>query len=143
MARTDIVGFLLQNGARANLFSMAVLGNIEAVTALIRAEPAFFNTRGPHFLTLLFHAALSGRVDLTEMVAAHLGDDRDQHFNQALRGAAQFGTVEMVEWLIENGVTNVNERNFWNETPLDVSLKRGDEAIAELLRKKGGVQSSP
>lgn len=143
MARMDIVAFLLRNGARANLFSMAVLGNVEAVNAMIQAEPAFFNTRGPHFLTLLYHAALSGRVDLTEMIAAHLGDDRGQHFNQALRGAAQFGTAEMVEWLLTNGVTNVNELNFWNETPLDISLKRGDEAIAELLKKKGGVRSSP
>jgi ankyrin repeat protein len=143
MAQTDIVTFLLQNGARANLFSMAVLGNSDAVTAMVQAEPAFFNTRGPHFLTLLYHAALSGRVELTEAIAAHLGDDSGEHFNQALRGAAQLGTVEMVDWLITNGVTNVNELNFWNETPLDVSIKRGDEAIADLLRKRGGVESSP
>ncbi len=75
------------------------------------------------------------------MIAVRLAEDKDRHFNQALRGAAQFGTVEMVDWLIENGVTDVNQTNFWNETPLDVSIKRGDEAIAALLREKGGVRA--
>lgn len=143
MAQTDTIAFLLQRGARVNLFSMAVLGHVEAITAMLEVEPALCLTRGPHFLTLLYHAALSGRIDLTEVIAARLGEDRALPFNQALRGAAQLGTPEMVAWLIENGVTNVNEANFWNRTPLDVALQRGNEAIVTLLKAHGGTVSVP
>ncbi len=142
MAQTETVEFLLQHGARANLFSLAMLGRAAAVEAMLEAEPALCETRGPHFLTLLFHAALSGRVGLTEIVAARLGGNRGEHFNQALRGVAQLGTVTMAEWLITHGVSNVNEENFWGETPLDVARKRGDDAMVELLRRNGGVSAA-
>lgn len=143
MAQIDTIAFLLQNGARANLFSMATLGHHDAVMALIRTEPALGQTRGPHFLTLLFHAALSGQIKLTAAIAEQLEGDVASHFNQALRGVAQLGTVAMADWLLGHGVTNVNETNFWNETPLDVSIQRGDEAMAALLQRHGGVRNSP
>ena len=142
MAQTETVEFLLQNGARANLFSLAMLGRTTAVRAMIEAEPTLCETRGPHFLTLLFHAALSGRIEMADTIAARLRGNRGEHFNQALRGVAQLGTVAMAEWLIAHGVTDVNQENFWGETPLDVARKRGDEAMVEVLHRNGGVSSS-
>jgi hypothetical protein len=143
VAQRETVAFLLQKGARANLSSMAVLGHVEAVIAMLQAQPELGRTRGPHFLTLLYHAALGGRIELMEFIAPRLGPDRAQHCNQALRGAAQYGTPEMVAWLIDNGVTNMNETNFLNKTPLDVALARGDKAVATLLKNNGGIVSVP
>jgi hypothetical protein len=143
VGQRETVAFLLQRGARANLSSMAVLGHVEAVIAMLHVQPELGRTRGPHFLTLLYHAALGGRIELMEFIAARLGLDRAQHCNQALRGAAQYGTPQMVAWLIKNGVTNMNETNFLNKTPLDVALARGDKAIATLLKDNGGIVSVP
>ena len=48
--------FLIANGARATIFSAAMLGQLDAVKALIAAAPGIQKTKGPHSITLLRHA---------------------------------------------------------------------------------------
>lgn len=143
MARSDTVTYLLEKGARANPFSLAMLGKAGAVEAILNAEPTLAYARGPHFLTLLFHAALSSNLAPAVIVAGYLETDSARHFNQALRGAAEFGTKEMAAWLIANGVTDVNPKNFFGKTPLDLAEKRNAASIVTLLKENGGINGSP
>lgn len=143
MARADTVSYLLEMGARANPSSLAMLGKADAVRAILNAEPALAYARGPHFLTLLFHAALSNNLETAETVAQYLDNDSARHFNQALRGAAEFGTAEVAAWLVANGVTDVNPRNVFGKTPLDLAEKRNDESMVNLLKANGGISGTP
>ena len=44
------------HGARADLFTLVMLGHLDAVKAVVAANPGIQRTRGPHGITLLAHA---------------------------------------------------------------------------------------
>ena len=56
MGRSDIAEFLMEHGARPNLFTFAMLGKLDAVRSQIEAMPGVQRTHGPHGITLLQHA---------------------------------------------------------------------------------------
>jgi hypothetical protein len=61
MGRRDIVEFLLGNGARIDLFCAAMLGQLDAVRAFLTLQPKLIDAKGPHGLTLHFHAQVGGK----------------------------------------------------------------------------------
>jgi hypothetical protein len=61
MGRRDIVELLLAKGARIDIFAAAMMGQLEAVKALLTLEPRLIDARGPHGFTLHFHAQVGGR----------------------------------------------------------------------------------
>jgi hypothetical protein len=56
----EIAALLLANGAHPTIFSAAMLGQLEVVTAFITALPGIQKTRGPHGISLLNHAKAGG-----------------------------------------------------------------------------------
>jgi hypothetical protein len=60
MGRKDIANFLLENGARLDLFAAAMLGKPEIVKAALEAYPDAINTPGPHGIPLIAHAKAGG-----------------------------------------------------------------------------------
>jgi hypothetical protein len=61
MGRRDIVAFLLEKGARIDLFCAAMLGQLEAVKAFLTLQPRLIDARGPHGFSLHFHAQVGGK----------------------------------------------------------------------------------
>ncbi len=60
MGRRDIALYLLDHGARLDLFAAAMLGQLEIVQAALRAFPGAADVRGPHGIPLLAHAKAGG-----------------------------------------------------------------------------------
>lgn len=60
MGRRDIASFLLENGARLDLFAAAMLGNLEIVKATLEMYPDALHVLGPHGIPLLAHAQAGG-----------------------------------------------------------------------------------
>jgi hypothetical protein len=56
----EIAEFLIANGARPTIFTAAMLGQLDAVKALVAAAPGIQRTPGPHSITLLRHAMAGG-----------------------------------------------------------------------------------
>jgi hypothetical protein len=56
----EIAQFLLDNGARMNIFCAAMLGKTDIVKSLLSAFPNLKDSRGPHGLQLLHHAKKGG-----------------------------------------------------------------------------------
>ncbi|MFT3895829.1 MAG: hypothetical protein QM730_29775 [Anaerolineales bacterium] len=56
MGRKDIAEFLLENGARFDLFAAAMLGKLDIVRAALTAYPKAIQTLGPHGIPLIAHA---------------------------------------------------------------------------------------
>jgi len=54
----DIANYLIQNGARMDIFTMAMLGYSNDVINIIKRSPSTINIIGPHGLTLLHHAEI-------------------------------------------------------------------------------------
>jgi hypothetical protein len=61
MGRRDIVEFLLGQGARIDLFCAAMLGQLDAVKSFLTFQPNLIDAKGPHGLTLHFHAQVGGQ----------------------------------------------------------------------------------
>jgi hypothetical protein len=60
MGRRDIALFLLEHGARIDVFAAAMLGEVETVRAVLEAHPAARNALGPHGIPLVEHARVGG-----------------------------------------------------------------------------------
>lgn len=60
MGRRDIALFLLDRGARLDIFAAAMLGRLEIVKAALEAFPEALHTAGPHGIPLLTHAEMGG-----------------------------------------------------------------------------------
>src|SRR4051812_36384123 len=62
MGRQDIALYLLEQGARIDLFAAAMLGKLEVVKAVLSAFPAARSVPGPHGIPLLVHAKAGGEA---------------------------------------------------------------------------------
>lgn len=60
MGRKDIANFLLEHGARLDIFAAAMLGRLEIVKAALTAYPEAMHTPGPHGIPLIVHAQQGG-----------------------------------------------------------------------------------
>jgi hypothetical protein len=60
MGRSDIAIYLLEHGARLDLFAAAMLGQLEIVRAALEAYPDAINIPGPHGIPLIAHAQAGG-----------------------------------------------------------------------------------
>jgi hypothetical protein len=56
MGRRDIAAYLLEHGARLDLFAAAMLGNLDIVKATLETYPDSINIPGPHGISLIAHA---------------------------------------------------------------------------------------
>ena len=62
MGRKDIALYLLEKGARMDIFAAAMLGHVEIVQSFLNAYPAMLHQRGPHGIPLLAHAKAGGEA---------------------------------------------------------------------------------
>ncbi|NBD27075.1 ankyrin repeat domain-containing protein [Paenibacillus glycinis] len=60
MGRRDIALFLLERGARLDLFAAAMLGKLEVVKAMIADNSSLKDAPGPHGIPLVAHAQAGG-----------------------------------------------------------------------------------
>ena len=60
MGHTEIANYLLENGARLDLFAAAMLGKLEIVKAALAVYPNAVNIPGPHGISLIAHAQAGG-----------------------------------------------------------------------------------
>jgi hypothetical protein len=73
MGRRDIAEFLLAHGARFDLYAAAMLGQLEAVQAILTANPDARRVPGAHGIPLIVHAQQGGAQAVVEYLQS-LGD---------------------------------------------------------------------
>ena len=93
VGRRDIATFLIDNGARPDIFTHAMLGHFDVVKAMIASIPGIQSCYGPHGISLLQHAKAGLRMadsmttiqkQQSEQLIAHLeqladADPRQKH----------------------------------------------------------------
>lgn len=111
MGRRDIAEFLLEHGARLDLFAAAMLGQLEIVKAALTAFPDAHRVRGPHGIPLLAHARAGGAsevVGVSRIAGVHRAQGLrhrrcqillDEHGHTAAHRAGKRGLDEAPELL--------------------------------------------
>lgn len=61
MGRHDIVEFLLSKGARIDIFTAAMMGELAAVQSFLKLQPNLIDAKGPHGFSLHFHAQVGSK----------------------------------------------------------------------------------
>jgi uncharacterized protein len=128
-----IAEFLIAEGAPPTICTLAMLGDTAGVKKELASDPAQANARGAHGIPVMFHAAMSGKVEIAESL---LAAGCKEGFNHALHGAIMFGHTDMVAWLLDHGVTDLNARDWQNKTPLENAQANNQQAIVDLLMRR-------
>ena len=79
VGRRDIAEYLLECGARMDVFAAAMLGESEIVRPMLEAQPSLRDARGPHGIPLVAHAEAGGdaaREVLELLQGAGTAEDR-------------------------------------------------------------------
>lgn len=58
----EVANYLIEKGARVNLFVLTMLGKTSLVKPTLEAYPNLIFSKGPHGLTLLHHAEIGGEA---------------------------------------------------------------------------------
>jgi ankyrin repeat protein len=128
-----IAEFLLDQGAPMNIFCAAMLGEIDKVRDYLATDSALASANGVHGISLLAHAAMSGKVELVELLAEH-GNVQDPSL--ALPGAVTFGHIAMADWLLTQGA-DPDVQNWQGKSGVELATEREDDAMVQLLRQYG------
>ncbi len=60
LGNKEIAKYLIEKGARPNIYILTMLGETAIVRAIIEKYPSLLNGKGPHGFTLLHHATKGG-----------------------------------------------------------------------------------
>ncbi|MDX1996061.1 MAG: ankyrin repeat domain-containing protein [bacterium] len=126
----DVAEYLLQQGAPFTLYAAAMLGRIDDVRAFLDADPTQVNGRGAHGIPLMYHAVLSGNLELVKLLRER---GCTTGYDHALHAAITQRLPQMVEWLLHNGVTDVNTPDYQMKTPLKRAQETNQPEIAAML----------
>ena len=66
LGRKEIANYLIQQGARPSLFTLAMLGRKDLVIPIIEAYPSLLSSKGAHGFTLLHHARVGNAHELAD-----------------------------------------------------------------------------
>jgi ankyrin repeat protein len=137
-----IAEHLLAAGAPMDICTAAMLGRAGVVAAMLPAEPQGANATGAHGIPLLYHASITGQVEIAQMLLAHGADlNGGAGGSPALHGAVMFGRADLAEWLLHHGA-DPNIRNHDNKTPLSAAIEMQRDEVANVLRAHGGVEGA-
>jgi hypothetical protein len=115
MGNRAIAELFLSKGVPLNICVAAMLGRLDDVKAFLEGDGKLANARGAHGITAMFHAAMSGNIEVAQLLKSY---------------GCNEGYKPMVEWLLDNGAQNVNAPNYEDKTPVRVAMELGHADIA-------------
>ncbi|MCH9032306.1 MAG: ankyrin repeat domain-containing protein [candidate division Zixibacteria bacterium] len=61
MGNREIALYLIEHGARTNIFAATMLGHLDIVQGFLNRYPDMINCKGPHGISLMRHAEKGGK----------------------------------------------------------------------------------
>ncbi len=130
----EIAEFLLQAGAHPTICTVAMLGDLDEVRRFLRRDPRQAEARGAHGLSVLYHAAVGGHVEVAKLLHEF---GCEEGFERALHGAIDFNHPEMVAWLLDTGVQDLDVPDRQGRSPLAKAIANRQKEIVLLLQQRG------
>jgi ankyrin repeat protein len=131
--RTDIINFLLNEGAPMDICTAAVLGMEDDVASLLIEFPDLVQSTGAHELPVVYFPAIAGHISILSLLITTGADvSAGDGSNTALHGAVASEQVEVVRWLLANDA-NPYARDHEGRLPIDLAQEKGNAEILALL----------
>ena len=128
LGHTDCVEYLLQNGAELDVFTAAMIGDVEKMKSLVEGGQDV-NQRDWEERTPLMWAAREGHTDCVKYLIQN-GAEMD------VFTAAMIGDMAEIKRLVEAG-HDVNQRDEWERTPLMWAAREGHTDCVKYLLQNG------
>jgi ankyrin repeat protein len=135
----EVAEYLLEQGAPLEICTAAMLGQVETVKKFLSDDPSLANAKGGHGISVMFHAAIGGSIEIADLLAAK---GYNGGYDLTVHMAVGFKHKEMAAWLLDGRVTpdHLNAKNFQGMTALDIAKQTGQDDIAALLRQYGAKE---
>lgn len=140
VGRPDIAELLIANGARPDIFTFTMLGQVDVVRAICTANPGIQKLHGPHGITLLQHAMNAG--DSASAVVSYLQELGDADTGQPhtpLEETNAQGYIGQYEPDIAPGVTFAVAYHDKRKT---LTFTRDDRSV-RILMNRGNHEFNP
>ncbi len=134
-----VAEYLLSKGAPLAIYTAAMMGRKADVERLLREDPRNVETSGAHGIPLLAHAALSGNVEIVQLLYRK---GSRQGVSNALHNAVRRDDRKMAEWLLENAKPDLSWKDYQGKTILTVATEKGYTEMVELLKTHGATEKS-
>ncbi len=131
-----IAEFFLAQGVRSNICVAAMLGREDQVAAALEADPAQANARGAHGIPVMFHAAMSGNIEVAELLKKY---GCNEGYSMALHGAITHGHTPMIAWLLGSGADDLTVQDYQGKTLLQRAAEANMPEAEALLRQHGAT----
>lgn len=133
MGRRDIIEYLVSRGAPVDFFTACVLGRRDQVESELISDPSRARGRGVHDLPALYFPAISGHLDLVELLVSRGADVNDAAQAAApIHGAVMGGHADVVRWLLERGA-NPGLADYQGRSARELALAMDRPELASLL----------
>src|SRR3989449_7377574 len=129
MGNVAVAEYLLSKGAPLEICTAAMLGRTEDV---LSRDPKDIGAAGAHGIPLLAHAALSGNLDLVQLL---FNQGAHQGVSFALHNAISRNNYDVTRWLLGTGKVDLDWKNYQGKTALAVANEKGYGEIVSLLRQ--------
>jgi uncharacterized protein len=130
VSNVEIAEYLLTQGAPMSATTAAMLGRRSELEAMLDGYPELIFEHGAHGITLLTHAALSGKADLVSSLYAR---GATTGASMALNLAVDCGYVEVARFLLETATPDQNWKNMKGKTALEIARDSGDAEMIALF----------
>jgi ankyrin repeat protein len=135
--------FLLDRGARIDLFVASMLGELSVLKTAVETFPASLQVRGAHGIPLLSHAVAGAKParKVMDYLLERAVDVNARHNNgmSALMIAVQTGQRDAVQLLLSKGA-DAKAKAQNGQSVLTLSLKRGQPEITNDLKQAGATE---
>ncbi|MBI5928231.1 MAG: ankyrin repeat domain-containing protein [Chloroflexi bacterium] len=105
----------------------------EHVQKFLQDDPSQAQVRGAHGFTNMFHAALSGNVEIAQIL---YDAGSTEGLGSALHAAIWQKNEAMLRWLLEHGA-DVQTRDYRGKTPLEAASEQENTTVVDLLKEFG------
>jgi ankyrin repeat protein len=138
-ANLPIIQLLITAGAPMDICTASVLGLTDRVKIMLQTDPSLRAATGAHGIPVLYFPAIVGNQQIAEVLLDAGADiNAGEGGNTPLHGAAMFGKLAMVEWLLAHGA-NPNPIDYEGQTPMQRAREHGHLDVAHTLKTRGAV----
>jgi uncharacterized protein len=130
VGNVQIAEFLLSQGAPMSVTTAAMLGRQSELEAMLDGYPDLIFENGAHGITLLTHAALSGKANL---VASLYARGATTGASMAMNLATDCGYAEIVRFLLETATLDRNWKNMKGKTAVEIARDSGGAEMIALF----------